>query len=298
MKRVLPLLLLFFVSVPASAGEFTNISRPLPVLLDQLGKEPPAAVPSAAAAENRTTSGGTALYWNHLYRELFLQGSATFEYKKQLYAIKPMFTKGAYDMEREVYAAEPWFYILNVTDVDNKAPLEATVHILAEGEMTVSASSGDTFKVKAGGGAITILSQGGFSEKKVFSASHDQLLNLWAENAENYKRTVHGKVIYLVPQMIRDQENKAHVGFVASEGKPLAAATKRPMDFIALCKAVNNIPCRPMRYSIPLGLKFRYLGKPDTGTDEGYFYWEIEEMVNEDLYDALDDEARELAVFA
>ncbi|MHB0995169.1 MAG: hypothetical protein ACYC2I_02230 [Elusimicrobiales bacterium] len=75
-------------------------------------------------------------------------------------------------------------------------------------------------------------------------------------------------------------------------------ATLRPMDFIALCKAAENLPCRPLRYSIPLGLKFRYLGKPGSGADKEYFYWEIEEMVNEDLYDALDDEALELSIFS
>lgn len=290
--------LLVSFTLPAAAAEFKDLSRPLPDLFRQSAAEPPAATPLKLAPAAPDTTRSTALYWTHLYRETFLQGAATFEYKNQQYAIKALFTKGAYDMDKGTYATEAWLYILDVSNIDEKAPIKVRIDFRAEGETLVETGYGNSFKVKIGGGSLSILSKGVFADKKIFSATLDQFLNLWAENAEKYKRTVHGKTIYLVPQLIMAADSSTLIGFVASQGSPLSATTKRPLDFIALCLSKNDLPCRPLRYSIPLGLKFVYLGIPNSTTDKEYFYWEIAEMVNDDLYDALDDEARELALFA
>jgi hypothetical protein len=231
-----------------------------------------------------------------VYRETFATGVATFEYKKEQYAIKLIFRKGKYDIEKGTYVSIPWAYILNITNVDKTAPLQAYLDLNDIVDSPVTTTSGDKIKIKNAAGMLSIVSQGGFFEKTIFSIQHDRLFKLWADNAENYKRTIHGKIVYLVPQMSRSKEGQTQVGFVANEGKPLSDFTGRPLDFIALCQAKDEVTCRSVRYSIPLGLKFKYLGIPGTNKDKDFFYWQIEEMVNDDLYDALDDEALEAAI--
>jgi len=264
---------------------------PLPALVKRLNTEPSASVPVPSSDAIINTPGDTALYWTYVYKETFIKGAAIFEYKKERYAIKPMFRKGYYDQDKGSYISIPAVYIVNVTNADKEIELEAWMDISLLIDYPLTTLSGDKIKIKNDSETLSIFSQGGFFEKTVFSIRHDQLFKLWADNAEYYKRTVHGKTIYFVPQMNQAKGGIIQIGFVLSDSKPFADATGRPLDFIALCQAQNGVTCRPIRYSIPLGLKFRYLGKEGTNNDKDFFYWQIEEMVNEDLYDALDDEA-------
>ena len=91
-------------------------------------------------------------------------------------------------------------------------------------------------------------------------------------------------------------EGMMEIGYVVSEGTPLMQATGLPLDFIAICHLKNGLFFKPVSYSIPLGMKFTYRGKENASADEDALYWRIEEMVNEDLYDALDDEALEVSL--
>ena len=284
------------LSPAASAAEFKDMALPLPVMIDQFSRQPFAGLPVPSRAADLITAGETALYWTYVYRETFATGVATFEYKKEQYAIKPLFMKGQYNEAKGNYIAVPLISIMKVTNADKEVKLEAWMDISGPVESSFTTASGDKLKIKNDAGAISILSKGIFSEKTVFSVTHDQIFKLWADNAEKYKRTVHGKVVYLVPQMSWAKGSITQVGFVASEGKPLIGATGRPLDYIALCQAKDGVTCSPLRYSIPLGLKFRYLGKEGGDSDKDFFYWQIEEMVNDDLYDALDDEALQVSI--
>ncbi len=297
--RVLPLLIVIASILPAaSADEFKSLSLPLPALIQQLSKEPLAAIPVPSRNASMDTLGDTALYWTYEYKELFTKGAAIFEYKKQRYAIKLMFRKGRmYDSKEGIYISAAWVYIINITNVDKAAPVQTYLDPRNITAYPVPTTSGDTMKIKNDAKTLSIISQGGLFgglfEKTIFSIRYDQLFKLWSDNAENYKRTVHGKTIYLVPQMNKSAIGLTQVGFVASENKPLSDSAGYPLDFIALCQTVTDTTCRTMRHSIPLGLKFRHLGEKGTNEDKDFFYWQIEEMVKEDLYDALDDEALE-----
>lgn len=295
--RIFSLILAIASILPlASATEFKKISQPLPILLKQLKQEPLTEIPLPSLRDRLNAPEGTALYWTYLYGELFTKGAATFAYKNEQYAVKLLFRKGQYDEAKGNYISIPGVYIMNTTKVESvKKEFWINLNVQLD-DIPYTTLSGDKVKIRNTGGIFSLVSKSGFSDKTIFSVSHDQLFKLWADNAENYKRIVHGKTIYLVPQMSSAKGDITQVGFVVSEGNPFIKPTGRPLDFIALCQAKEKIACKPMSYSIPVGLKFHYLGKEGSTDDKDFFYWQIEEMVNEDLYNSLDEEALEVSL--
>ena len=91
----------------------------------------------------------------------------------------------------------------------------------------------------------------------------------------------------MVPEVYTNYDLELIVGFVASEGTPFYYATNSPLDFISMCHMKHSMVCKPTAYSIPLGLKFNFLG----GLEGEHYHWNIEEIGTDDLNDALDDEA-------
>lgn len=295
--KILTLMLAIASILPvASATELKNIALPLPVLLKQLNREPLSGIPLPSHGERLNTPEQTALYWTYLYGELFTKGAATFAYKNEQYAVKLLFRKGQYDEVKGNYISTPGVYIINTTNIEAiKREFWINLNVQLD-DIPYTTLSGDKIKIRNAAGIFSLVSKSGFSDKTIFSVPHDQLFKLWADNAENYKRTVHGKTIYLVPQMSAAKGDMTQVGFVVSEGKPFIKPTGHPLDFLALCQAKEKVTCKPMSYSIPLGLKFHYLGKEGSTDDNDFFYWQIEEMVNEDLNNSLDEEALEVSL--
>ena len=91
MKMLSLLLAIASISPVASAAELKNMSLPLPALIQQLSDEQLAGIPVPSRAASLNTPTDTALYWSYLYKDTVAKGAAIFEYKKEQYAIKPMF---------------------------------------------------------------------------------------------------------------------------------------------------------------------------------------------------------------
>lgn len=294
MKKLLLPLILFAATAAATAADFSAISTPLPVLLNRLDARPPTAAPVESRAPNQDTPAD--LYWTALYEETFGKGSALFAYNGHKYAIKPLFRKGKYDETKRTYITEPAVQIMDVTNMEKTVKYERWLGLADIVDFPFTSTSGDKLKIKNTENLLSIVSQDGPYEQVLIALKHEELFRIWAENAEKHKRTVHGKTVYLVPQMSRANEGIIQIGFVVSEGAPLVKATGRPLDFVAICHIQKELKFKPVAYSIPLGLKFIYVGDPASEDEREPLHWKIEEMVNEDLYDALDDEALEVSL--
>ncbi len=252
--------------------------------------------PQEAKPPTPNPSEDTHIYWTHLYQEAFCNGAAIFQHKGRTYSMKPMFGKGRYDEQAKTYISRPVIYFMDVSDVNTSAAPLVAIFEFADGvDAAKDLPTGGKVRIRTENSTIKILSEGGGTPSLIYSITYSGILKLWANNAENYKRPLYGETVYLVPQFIRAKDSVPQAGFVVSKNKPLSVAGY-PQDFIALFSLNNGMTVRRMRYSIPLGLKFRYVGDTNSTADKVFFHWQAEEMDNSELYDALDDEAAEAAL--
>lgn len=288
MKNLIVFALLAQAAAPAAAG-FDLPSMPAGAIAASTEWRQTAAVPYRAETPED-------VFWTYLYEDTFGKGAAMFDYKGNKYSVKLLFRKGRFDEARNTYSARPFAAIINASDLKNNIPLERWLDLDEKVDFPFTTISGDKLKIKNDAGKLEIVSQGLFS-KTVFSITHKELFALWEANARQFVRTVYGKTLYLVPQMVWTSEaGLSEIGFVASEGKPLADATGLPLDFVAVCHLKGNVDFKPVSYSTALGLKFRYVGDPSGDGDKAILHWRIEEIEKSELYDALDDEALEAAL--
>lgn len=293
MKRILFTIAIFATITSASAADFIDIYFPASKPYGDLyAKLPP---PELAANPDKSQTNPLDLHWTYLYADTFGKGSATFEYNAQKYVIKPLFQKGHYDEKKGVYISNPVVFLVRVTNIDKQIDPEKWMDLNLIIDFPFATHSGDWVKIKNSNGVLSVIPHISPEPPPLLSITHTQLFRLWAENAEKFKRTIHGKQIYFVPQMSWGKDGVLNLGFVVSQGEHLAPGG-RPLDFVALVHAKDGIHFKPITYSIPLGFKFTYIGNQEAEGDENVFHWRIEEMQNEDLYDALDEEAAEAAL--
>lgn len=290
MKRLLLPLIILAAIASAPAADFAEVSLTIPGPYQHPYRKLPTPVP--AGDLDKELANPLDLHWTYLYTDTFGKGAATFEYKAQKYAIKPLFQKGHYDEKKGTYISNPAVFLVRVTDINKKIAPEKWMDLNLIIDFPFATLSGDWLKIKNANGTLSVIPYVAPEPAPLLSITHAQLFQLWAENANNFRRTINGKQVYLVPQMSWGKDGVTNLGFVASRGEHLVPEG-RPLDFIALVHVKDGISFKPITYSIPLGLKFIYIGSQEAEGDENVFHWRIEEMQNEDLYEALDDEALE-----
>lgn len=272
-----------------SAGEFGEMSLPLPLLVSHLKKGQEGVVPTPVIDTQLGTLNSTIIQWPLKFHPNNIKLGLVFEYKKNRYSIHAGFTRGAYDAFTKTYLTNPIISIWDITSIDDPSKMAHTdlIELTKPYDTIFTDSQGNKLRITFNPETkiITVFFPGTFGEKKISSAQYDQLFNLWEENVKDYKRVIFGKTFYFIPQICLPLIGtpELRLGFVASEESPFYYTTNRPLDFISLFhKTPLSFGFKPIAYSIPLGLKFKFLGNDS---------WQIEEMVNEDLNDALDDEA-------
>ena len=115
------------------------------------------------------------------------------------------------------------------------------------------------------------------------------------QNAQRYLKSNFGvNAEYFVPQGF-SVNNIFMYGYVVSEYAPYYPNSGLPLDFINLYKGSSPYDYKPMAYSIPLGLSFKYIGAQvqDFNLLVGQKQtWTVNNLTQEDLQDALADELK------
>jgi hypothetical protein len=124
------------------------------------------------------------------------------------------------------------------------------------------------------------------SGANVVSIGYNSLSSAWGENAKKYSKCYGTNMEYFVPQAYSIKPTFMY-GYVVSEYAPFYPNSGLPLDFINLYKTGTTYEYKPMAYSIPLGLSFKYLGAQGQP-----WTWTVNNLTQEDLQAALADELR------
>lgn len=298
MKNIRTFFLIIFTSTIqiAVAAGLEPISEPLHLIIKQLNTNtlktlPLPQIEAKAEAQDRISPS-----WS--YKEIFDTDATSFEYKNYRYSLRIIFEKGVYNENAKEYISIPNLFLYDTT---NPSRISSMLHLddfFLSSDYNSTDSSGNKLRISNDSNTktISIFIKGTFQEKLIFSTTHAQLLKNWVEKAEKYKAMILGKMYYFIPQA-HGTTGLTQITIAVTEGTPLYPATGLAQDVVCLLHqnpSTGKFTVKRTAYSIPLGIKFTLVGDTDEITPETY--WQIEEMRNEDLYDALDDEAFDAAI--
>ena len=279
----------------AVAGGLEPISKPLHFIITQFSTNTQETIPTPQIEEKTETHDRISPSW--IYKEIFDTNATSFEYKQHRYSISIIFERGAYNDNAKEYVSVPNFMLFDTTNPSQRLWLLHIDDFYLSNSYNTTDSSGNKIRVNNDSNTKTfnIFLKGAFREKLIFSITHAQLLKNWAEKAEKHKAVILGKNYYFIPQA-HGTIGLTQLTIAVTEGTPLYPATGLAQDVVCLLNLSNTgtFTVKKMAYSIPLGIKFKLVGDTDKITPETY--WQIEEMKNDDLYDALDDEAFDAAI--
>lgn len=274
------------------------ISKPLHLIIKQLNTNTQETIPPTQIEEKAEAQDRISFSWN--FKEMFDTNATSFEYKNYRYSITIVFERGVYNEDAKEYISIPNLILYDTT---NPSQIYGMLHIddfSLSSDYNSTDSSGNKIRVSNDSNTKTfsIFFKGTFQEKLIFSITHAQLLKNWAEKAEKYKAVILGKTYYFIPQAHGTTTGLTQLTIAATEGSPLYHSTGLAQDVLSLLHLdiSRKLIGKKTAYSIPLGIKLKLIGDADKLTPETEAYWQIEEMRNEDLYDALDDEALDAAI--
>lgn len=217
MKKLLLPIIIFAAGASAAAADFADLYLPASKAYGHLYGKLPA--PQPAVNPDRDLSNPLDLHWTYLYADTFGKGAATFEYKAQKYSIKPLFQKGRYDEKKGIYISNPVVFLVRVTNIDKKVDPEKWIDLNLVIDFPFATHSGDWLKVRNANGTLSVIPYLSPEPAPLLSITHEQLFRIWAENAAKFKRTVHGKQMYFVPQMSWGKDGVLNLGFVVKIGR-------------------------------------------------------------------------------
>lgn len=207
------------------------------------------------------------------------------------------FKKGHYETYVKNYKTKPVLIVSEVTDIVKSSASYANssgvlFDICGEGERKRMYSvAGDSLEFACYGTSVEVSVVDEITQKRelFLQLAISDIRQKWAENAERYAMPSKGKTIYMIQQNFSDPKDMLNevFGFVLSESSPFYHTTGLPLDFMELYRydwSTEMYKYKPVAYSIPLGIALEK-------SEQGSHTWDMREMRDDELSDALDDEA-------